>query len=292
MRSLALVLTVVTLLAVACGPAEPTPDIEATVAAAVEGTRLAAPTATEPPVPSDTPPPTPTATMQPTATATTAPMETPVPSPTATAAEVPLTASGTISTTLKNGWVQYELSDAGFSLALPPTWVAIDLAAADLGQMLQIMGDLNPNLANLLSTDVMSSLLEAGMVLYAIDTAPDSLLSGGITNLNLLVTELPIELTLDSYAAINIGQLESLFPDLIMESERVELGGREAERLLYTAEMTALFGPAPMQFDQYLSLDGMTVYVLTLTTPTELAESYAPIFEEIAASVQFLDSGE
>jgi hypothetical protein len=130
------------------------------------------------------------------------------------------------------------------------------------------------------------------MVLYAIDTAPDSLLSGGITNLNLLVTELPIEMPLDSYTALNIGQLESLFPEVVVTSERVELGGREADKLTYTAEMAGLMGAAPMQFTQYLVMDASTVYVLTLTTPAELSEGYEPVFDEIASSVEFLEGGE
>jgi hypothetical protein len=292
MKQLMSTLMILVFVTVACGPAEPTADVEGTVAAALEATQLAAPTATPIPVPTDTDTPTPTATPTavPTETPTPAPSDTPPPSPTAT--ELPEPASGIITTTLESGWVAYELADVGISLALPPEWIALDLAAGDLDQMWGAVAELNPNLTSLMSSEVVRSLIAAGMVLYAIDTSPDSLMSGGITNLNLLVTQLPIDIPLDSYTALNIGQLESLFPDLDLTSERVELGGREADKLNYTAEMSSLTGAASMQFTQYLTLDANTAYVLTLTTPAELAEGYETVFEEIAASFEFLDDGE
>jgi hypothetical protein len=292
MKQLTLTLMLLTLLVAACGPAEPTADVERTVAAALEATQSAAPSATPTPVPTntDTPAPTPTPTAAPSETPTPAPSDTPPPSPTAT--EEPEPASGIITTPMEDGWVRYELPDVGVFLSLPPEWTALDLAAGDLDQLWEAVGELNPSLTNLMSSEVVRSLIAAGMVLYAIDTSPESLMSGGITNLNLLVTELPIDMPLDSYTALNIGQLESLFPDLELTSERVELGGREADKLIYTAEMGGLTGAASMQFTQYLTMDANTAYILTLTTPAELAEGYEPVFERIAESVRFPEGEE
>ena len=80
MKKLHIVLTLTTLFLVACG-GMPTPDLEATVQAAVAATEAARPTETPTPKPTVTPEPTPTATPEPTVTP--APTDTPVP-PTAT----------------------------------------------------------------------------------------------------------------------------------------------------------------------------------------------------------------
>jgi hypothetical protein len=131
MKELTVLVVLSSLLLTACG-GTPTPNLEATVQAAVIATHAAQPTATpaprptETPAPTDTPKPTATrtptstATPTPTATATSTPTSTPTPTPTSTPTPVP-SLSGRVTNAATGRGIAGATVDVG--LAKPyPNW--------------------------------------------------------------------------------------------------------------------------------------------------------------------------
>ncbi len=292
LRVLVLVLGVCWLL-VACG-AEP--DMEATVAAAIAATETARPptitpepTATVTPSPTHTPTPEPTATDTPTAVPTDTP--TPEPTPTETATAVPDSASGLETTELDNGWMQYILAEEGFTIALPPTWLAVqpdpELMADALGQV----GEQNEGVLRLLSGEAMQTMAASGIKLMALDTDPDVIGRNAPPSLNILVVALPIEMSFESYLSLNQTQVQGMADEGSFGIEEVTIAGKDAAQFTYTMPIVNMFGQLEqVRLQQYLLLDGQTQYVLTFAAPVDIADTYTELFPEIAATFEILPS--
>lgn len=250
---------------------QPEVNSEATIAAAVAATLTAVPTntpipPTNTPVPTDTPPPPPTDT----------PTPTPAPTNTPEAISLSTPESSIIQTELESGEILYESPAEGFAMTLPSEWQVIDLDEKSLAEALGAVGEQNKALESLFTNEFFQSLIAAGIKFYAINTSQDSILNDIPATINVVKQELPIELTLDDYAALNIKQLEQFF-DLTSEiqQEKVMLGNVEAVKVTYTTNLNNPLGQqAEMSNTQYLILNGSTAYVVTLSIPVSLAEQY------------------
>jgi hypothetical protein len=191
----------------------------------------------------------------------------------------------------ENGWLRYELTDAGFAISLPPEWTPLDMNAETVDEMLSAAGENNPALDQFMSATAVRSMAAAGIKFMALDTSVDSLSSNMVTNLNLLQSDLPFEISLDTYVEVNIEQIQEIM-DISSEvsHERVELGGREAEFITYVAVLNDVYGQSQSTvFYQYLMLEGSTQYVLTFTNLEEFDEANVPIFAEIAQSFEIIE---
>lgn len=258
------------LLSAGCSEATLSPeDQEATMAVALEQTIAAQPTNTV----------TITPTASPTAT------KTPAPEPTELIPE-----KSFIVEISDDGWAHYTYEGDGFKVSIPPNWQHLDLSADDLEEMFIIAGESNPMLTDFYSPTYFKNLAAAGMKLMAVDTSVASLSSGMPTNLNLLVTDLIIDLTFDDYVAISIQQVQALIgEDTPIQNERIEINGQAAEKLTYMSELYDPLGTShDFVFNQYLFLEGRTQYILTIGSIQELSAINSDLISDIAASFEII----
>lgn len=264
----------------------PTPDIEATVAAAMAATQTAQPTAT----PTVTHTPNPTATATPTSTAT--PTPTPSSSPTSAPTATPIPgAAPMITSTLDSGWVLHTLPESGFEIALPPSWQPLALSAEALEIILDVFSEQNPEMGSLLSSDAVRALIASGVKLYGFDLSAEVLEQGAPVSMNVIQTELPLNVPFDSYVSINLAQIETLAgPNAQIEHRRLTISGREAEEITYQYEMIGFAGQnVAGSIVQYLLLDDSTAYVITMIAPLALEDTYISVFQEIGQTFRLLE---
>jgi hypothetical protein len=270
-------ITISILLCSACdsGSSPSTSDLDATLEIALEQTMAAQPTETAPLPPTKTP------------TNTPVPTSTNVP----TLPPAPTIADEVKSFTVENlddGFLHYSYKDAGFTVSLPDNWEHLDISADDLDLILSYAKETNPQLGDIYSSAYLRSLAAAGIKFMAIDTSVDSLSAGIPTSVNILVSDLPIEISLDDYVEINLRQLRTMLgEDLPMRQERIRISNTEAEKITYELEMNDVFGKSHIVvFTQFLMLQGKTQYVLTFGTVKEFSGANEAVFSEIVQSFE------
>jgi hypothetical protein len=247
-----------------------------------------APTATLTPAPTAPATPTPTPRPKPSATPS------PTPDPTAAAgqgAALPVIDFTAITSTLDSGWVQYELPDQGFSVALPPGWTPVDVSAGGLTAMIEMMEEQNPQLGGFLGSEAMADMVAEGMVFYALDSDPATLTLGMPPTINVLKMDTGIALPLDMVVALTLGQLEGIaLPEVPITNERVDLNGIEAEVIRYVGDLSSIAGdPLQVGSTQLVIPFGGKLYVVSLSAPLALGSDYQDLLAQIAASFQLLN---
>lgn len=263
-------------------------EVAATVAAALAATQAAMPTATPIP-PTDTPEPTATMTPLPTDTPTSIP--TAVPTSTATPTEAPTAAPAMIQTELETGAMLYELPAIGFAMTLPADWQVVDLEKFDMAEIFGSVAERNEQLESLFSSDSMKNLVAAGIRFYAINVSSESLSSSPPATINLALEELTFALDAGQYATVAMAQIEKFF-DLTSDIEQdvVALGDGEATRVRYTMNLVDALGQSIEVLNtQYIVIDGMTVYIVTLSMPVGLVDDF---WQPYAAAVESFRVGE
>lgn len=281
-HKLFLPLIVLIFASLACQVGSPPVDTEATVAAAIQATKDAEPTATLTPSPSPTDTPLPTETPTPTET----------PAPTDTPTVTPLPTGAVTSEAAIEGWTRYDFWADGFSVSLPNSWQSITTDPETMQNIMDAAGENNENVAAMFSSQYIQTLVAQGVKILAIDTDPKSLSGDVVTNFNLLASDLPYEIDLDTLVEVTVSQLGKIFTFVEpMQHERVALGPQqlEAERFSYAIEqVTALGTTVTTRLVQYILVDGKTEYALTFTGEFESAEAPLPVFEDIAQTLEFL----
>ncbi len=280
---LAIAVLIATTLACAGPFAAPTPDLKATVAAALAATQTAQPTDTPIPTPAIARP-----TRTPTPTSASRLAKTPAPDLTATsqAAEAPTV----LTSTLPSGWILYSLPDEGFEIALPAKWQQLDLGAGFLEKGLNIVTEQNPKLKNVLSSKTMMGLAAAGIKFYALDLSPESLEASFPASANVLKLDLGAKMSLDAYVALNLAQVKKYAnTGTPITHRRVSLANVEAEEITYDVDMALLSAePTTLKMVQYIAVDGTTVLVISLGCPVESSEAYTSAFEDIARTFRLI----
>lgn len=187
------------------------------------------------------------------------------------------------------GWTVYQMPEAGFTIALPPTWRRIDMDSQTFESILQIVSEQSPEMATLLEGQV-RDLAASGFVFFGLDLSPESIAKGYISDINILKQDLQAKVSLDFYAQITVGMLENL--DGVIKPvthRRVQWTNGDAEELHYGMKMTVSPDKTVvMDITQYLVIAGKTSYVITLATTADQAEKYRPLFEKIGKSFRLI----
>ena len=175
-------------------------------------------------------------------------------------------------------------------MTLPPRWRPVDLTPEMLGATLQTIRDENPGIRGLISDQMLRGQILSGLTFYAIHAAPETYIYDTPTNLNVVKLVLQIDITLETYVQQKLRQIElQVIRNTPIRHERVMLGNIEAERFAYDREITGTTGEfISVHIIQYLVLDGRTSYVITLTAPRPLTDTYVPMFDEIGASFELM----
>ena len=257
-------------------PSTPTPDLDATLETRMEQTAAAQPTATIPPTPTLTPTLSPTPTPSPTAEPTAVPSTTKKPDPYSISVD-------------EKGWKHFTFHQERFMIGLPPHWSNLDLTADDYKDMLAMAAETNPELVDIYNSQMLQNMVAMGVKFLAVDTRQESLLSGFATNVSLLITDLPFEMELGSYVALNKSQVSQMLgEDTEVNESRITINDREAAVLSYGSTANDYFGEQiNVSFLQYFMLDDKTQIILTFTTSEDAFPSNREEFENIAQSFQY-----
>jgi hypothetical protein len=192
---------------------------------------------------------------------------------------------------LASGWMLYELTDEGFAIALPPDWEYLNLSPDGLEDSLGAVNELNPEFNQVFSSDFFVSLVANGLKFYGIDITSDLANYGLPSSVNVLKLDIGIAMPMETYISLNLRQLETIAnEDAPLTNQRVQLGDIEAEEIKYQADIADALGQTnTVALTQYLMLNDTFAYVITLSSPVDLAESYEAMFEEISQSFYFIE---
>jgi hypothetical protein len=196
------------------------------------------------------------------------------------------TAAATLSPTpspnaaLPAGWTTTIRASDGFSIALPPTWRAIELDSQTFAAAYKALADQNPNFAAALSPDQAQGLLAEGIKVMAFDFSRPQ--GGFATNMNVIHEELPVETSLDVLTQINTAQLQGQLKIDSPEVTRTTLGSLQATRFHYSVPLERPQGSLPISITQYYAVRGKDAYVMTFTTASADERGYGDLFEQIA----------
>jgi hypothetical protein len=210
---------------------------------------------------------TPTATDTPTATPSPSPTETNTPTPSPTIDQ----SKAFVKSIDENGWKKFLYPETGFSITIPPSWMHLNLTAEDIDEVLNELEKTSPEMEDVLSSDFLRNMMAMGIKFIAVDTSTDSISSNTPTNLNVLVSDLPINLSLSDYLTLNVQQIRSMYgEDMVINQSVLDLNGVEAGMIEYEAGMKDITGQVQTNvYQQYLILNEGEQIILTFTSGVE-----------------------
>lgn len=188
-----------------------------------------------------------------------------------------------------NGWSEYAMPENGFAISVPSHWQRLPVKAQELDAALETIRESNPELADTLGPNA-QMLIQNGVKFWAFDLSAESGQAVFATNVIVTRQTLPNPISLDTFAAINLSQLNALSTrnsDIV--NDRIALAGQPAERVQYLLTLQRENQePLTAAITQYLVLNNRSAYVLTFATRTDLIQKYRGVFEQSAASLRFI----
>lgn len=265
------------------------------IAADVYATQTAsAPTATSTatltPIPTQTPTLTSTFTPPPTSTPTATPTVQPVCTPPpcregevyycpgecpggcGTTCATPTPAS---PTPVPEGW-RVEMGD-GFTIALPERWQAVDVTAEGIEAILDKVRELDDEWARNMSAMLSDKAAAESMKFWAFDPQPAG---AGFASVNVTRGDLPFAVDASAAAAQLEATYERIGLEILSTDEDLTIGGLDAARLSVRTPMGAL----SMRQVQYVFVDGLTMWAVTLTVDDAVWAEYETLLIAIGES--------
>jgi hypothetical protein len=164
--------------------------------------------------------------------------------------------------------------DAGFSIALPKEWQSLDaqdaLKSASMQRFLKINPELKPSIQALTQPNSPIKLLAVG---------PGSD-RGFVTNLNVLVSNIPSGISYERWSSAEIAQLKKVRTIKGLTQEETALEPGRALHATYRTAINRQGGQLTAHIDQYLVKKGSSLYVVTFTTTPRLLGTLEPTFSK------------
>jgi len=168
-----------------------------------------------------------------------------------------------------DGFEYHDVSSAGFGVAVPTRWIAVDLTTDDLAALITEL-DLDPDTEALVRQG-----MAGGVSLMAIDTAEN-------TNVNIISVPRQAGDSLDNIESLAAAQIEQAFGGTIVSTDRVEVDGREAVKIVYEAD----FGTGPAEGHQYYIVADSAIFIATFTTFSEAADR--DVFAQVMGTFELI----
>jgi hypothetical protein len=227
-----------------------------------------------------TPPPTSTGTYQPTVRPL--PTNLPTPRPTATTTPTP-PPTPVPPPVLEPGWSLHVRPEEGFAIALPDSWVEMDLDAASIEDALLPIAlccpdmDLSP-----WEGQTVTDLRQAGLGLFAIDpdSDPEAVYYGVVSVAH---TSLGEGWTLDMALEVVLGGNEG--DENRLTHQRITLPVGEAEEIRFVDT-----GDPPVRTIKYLLVQYDAFWFVTLGCEAEFADQYEAIFETVPQTFRWVQA--
>jgi hypothetical protein len=182
-------------------------------------------------------------------------------------------------------WVLHERRPAGFSLLLPPAWRPLGVNPATLTELLAAYGGNAPEMAALLE-GLGEDIGDFDVELWAFDLVPTSTMGVFVANVAVLRQPLPSNIALEEFVGAFVARLERTpTVERPVARRQVDLVAGVGEELRYRLDLRRPMGATlALARVQYLVAHGSDVFVVTLTSATDEAQRYAPVFERIGRS--------
>lgn len=229
----------------------------------------------------------------PRATARLPPTRTPTLPPTPTPASTSIPTSVPTSAPVQNsGWTLYEYPGDKFSIALPDTWVQLDMEAKTVEAALAPIREYYPDFEMpYLETKGMAGIRADGIKLLAFDTETRT---ERVANVNVFLQSLD-EFVLDGRTqnkdeaevldavvqAVLQGNVQQ--GEEMLEHQRITLPIGEAEKITETDEVGS------QVIVQYLFVHQEALCMVTFSSTSDLLKAYTPAFEKIIHSFRWIE---
>ncbi len=189
-------------------------------------------------------------------------------------------------------WKLYTLEKDGLALSLPPGWLEFNLSEGDLKSVMSEVMAANPSFGGSMSGQI-ANMAAQGIKFYAFDQNSISLQSGFAENLNLVRTDRPSNIDLDTALKQSMSELKTQMGNMIdgpvMSMKLTTTSGHELARLNYDALFNMPDGnPITLSLVQYIAVTKSDIYILTGTAPLSRFGDYDNIFEGVAQGLYFL----
>lgn len=202
-----------------------------------------------------------------------------------TIVSTPIAASDTNSY-VPQGWVQHNRSADGFSLWLPADFEVYDVTPANIGNTIAQVKNTDPQVAAILEW-VKAQPVNPNVptVLYALDVSKQSRSSGYMCNVRVTKEYHKSKVSLDEYVKSTLeGLAKTDGVQNPVQHEQVKTGKVEFEKIQYDMKIPGYENA--VRGYMCIGVNGSTAYILGMSTTTEQAPKYAPIFDQIAQTFQ------
>jgi hypothetical protein len=191
---------------------------------------------------------------------------------------------------LPDDWTLYEVSEGGFRVGLPPGWDQIDMDPETIEASMGALAEQNPEIGEWIEGQV-ANLAAQGIKFYGFDLSAESVASGFLTNVNVNIVDIGIDISVDDLAEMNVGTYEDMFE--LAEPVTYEILNLPAGEAALFEFGTSMAGPTgeevAISFAQYVFVHNKQSYVLTFATGADRADLYQDAFRQIAESFGYME---
>ena len=194
-----------------------------------------------------------------------------------------------IESEMEDGWILYTITEAGFSIALPPEWFSFELTGGMAEDLTEFLTEEEGSEMWGYYEDILPTLIEQGIKFYGIEFSAEGLDSGFPSSINIMQQDLPAGFTLEQLAEMSATMMESMFElPTPVEHDSVELSAGTAERLSYGMEALSVSGESiDAKLYQYMIESEGVITIITVGSTADRFEELTPTFDQIANSFRF-----
>ena len=194
-------------------------------------------------------------------------------------------------TTLDSGWIRSDLPSEGLSITTPPSWVTLPLDPESIDAALGAFESSDDARFEFMAGQIEQFRYTQEFRLFGFEqeSSPSETFHA---NMSVLVNDSGLPSTLDIYADINVGQLESYWGVTDVERQKIQLASGEAIKIGYTLPLPVSGDPIGASITQYLLLRCSTGVIVTFTASEEYAEELDPLFTRIADTIEIRETEE
>lgn len=171
-----------------------------------------------------------------------------------------------------------EFNTDNISIMLPEDWISIDLDKEGVDAILTILEEVDPALAENITSTITSDEMQEMGEFWAID-------SKGLASANLMMQVLTDYLDSSLVCMMMPGAYREM--GLTVNDSRCNFSINQMDVSQFEVEMNV--GPLTMAQYQYIYMDNLNMWVLTLSVEKAYWDEYQPIFESIAETFKTIN---
>ena len=186
-------------------------------------------------------------------------------------------------TTTPAGYTVRAVKQGGFALALPKAWRSLDAKQALSSNTMKQFEQSNPELKG-----QVRALAQPDSPLKLLATGPVGK-DGFLTNLNVIVTQLPPDLDFDDWTKAELAEIQKVPTVENVTQEVTELPPGQTLHLDYHATFNKPSGPFEVVVNQWMVKKDDFLYILTYTTSPSQEAKLRQTFDDSAHTFELRD---